>query len=246
MRKNHGMLLGGAAIAAMLAGVSYPAQAFDEVTWIWNADVTTNISTAVSAATDLVPTGLNQAENEQQTLGAATATSNITGIDNALLGGLTGGAPITDLAAVDTTATAMGNSGAINSDVAINYDSVQVFGGVDVALAAPLLGDIADLSIPGAVTASSSAIGILNASVDSQAIGVGNSLSVDLETTSDQDAFAIGNNEQTALATITSTSLVDVVSFGGFADLGTLDNPAVNSAATAIGNNFSVSVDGIN
>ncbi|SDB25135.1 hypothetical protein SAMN02982931_01951 [Bauldia litoralis] len=200
----------------------------------------------MSAATDLVPTGLNQAENEQQTLGAATATSNITGIDNALLGGLTGGAPITDLAAVDTTATAMGNSGAINSDVAINYDSVQVFGGVDVALAAPLLGDIADLSIPGAVTASSSAIGILNASVDSQAIGVGNSLSVDLETTSDQDAFAIGNNEQTALATITSTSLVDVVSFGGFADLGTLDNPAVNSAATAIGNNFSVSVDGIN
>lgn len=204
------------------------------------------VARSAFAATDLVPTGLNQAENEQQTLGAATATSNITGIDNALLGGLTGGAPITDLAAVDTTATAMGNSGAINSDVAINYDSVQVFGGVDVALAAPLLGDIADLSIPGAVTASSSAIGILNASVDSQAIGVGNSLSVDLETTSDQDAFAIGNNEQTALATITSTSLVDVVSFGGFADLGTLDNPAVNSAATAIGNNFSVSVDGIN
>lgn len=238
-------LLTGAGLATLFA-MAVPAKAFDEVNWVWDADVTTTVTTAADAITEVLPTGLNQAENDQQTLGSSLATSNVTGVDNALVSGLTGAAPITDLAAVDTTATAMGNSASVDSDVQVNYDSKQVFGGVDVSLAAPLLGDIADLTVPGTVTATSSAIGILNASVDSGATGVANNLTVNLETTSDQDAFAIGNNEQTAVALISSTSLVDVVSFGGFADLGTLENAAVSSAATSVGNNFGVTIDGIN
>ncbi|GKX33597.1 MAG: hypothetical protein MnENMB40S_12150 [Rhizobiaceae bacterium MnEN-MB40S] len=245
MKMKHKNLITSSAMMLFIAATG-TANAFDEVNWVWNADVATTVTTAASSITDVTPTGLNQAENEQQTLGALTSTGNVTAVDNALISGLTGAAPITDLAAVETSASALGNSASIESDVQVSYDSIQTFGGVDVALAAPLVGDIADLSLPGTVTSSSSAIGILNASVDSSATGVANNLTVNLETTSDQDAFGIGNNEQTALAIVSSTSLVDAVSFGGFADLGTLDNAVVKSVSTAVGNNFGVTIDGIN
>ncbi|MCD1636950.1 hypothetical protein K7H91_24685 [Martelella mediterranea] len=234
------------ALSAALALSTPGAHAFDSVNWVWDAAVTTTVDTAASAITEVMPTGLEQVESEQQALGSMSSVSAVTAIDNALISGLTGAAPVTDLAAIDSSATSMGNSAALTSDVQMAFDAQQSFGGIDVALGAPLVGDIADLSLPGLIDASSSVIGVLNASVDSAATGVANNLTAKLETTSDQDAFAIGNNVQTALATMVSLSTVDAVSFGGFSDLGTLDTPAINSAATAVGNNFSVEIDGIN
>lgn len=246
MRKNHGMLLGGVAIAAILAGASYPAQAFDEVTWIWNADVTTTIETAVTAVTDIAPTGLNQVENEQSDFGTLAATSDVTGVEVEISPDLTGPAPLDDLAVVETKATAMGNSAAIESDVSIQYDSSQIFGGIAVTLTDPVTGDPISAPAPGTITAASTASEILNAAVDSDAVGVANNLTVDLVTTSDQDAFAIGNNVQMAEAAITSTSMVDAVTIGAYSDLGTLDSPVVSSNAASLGNNFAVAIDGIN
>ncbi len=246
MSKFVKMLSGAGGALVLLASQAVPANAFDEVTWIWNADVTTTIDTAVTATTDIAPTGLEQVENEQLSLGTMTSISAVTAIDNALLATLTGPAPVTDLAEISSSATSMGNNGSLESDVSVAFDSQQSFAGVELAVSAPLVGDLADLSLPGLITSTASSIGVLNAAVDNSATGVANNFQVALETTSDQDAFAVGNNVQTSLATVLSTSTVDAVSFAGFADLGTLDSPVVDSSALAVGNNLSVTVDGIN
>ena len=227
MRKQLGLLAGASAIAIL--AVANPAKAFDEVIWTWDANVNTSIDTMTTAITELTPTGLNQAENEQETIGSVSSDSGITGFSNNLDANLSGPNPTSDLAAIETGSTAMGNSASISSDVQINYDSEQVFAGLDPAT-------------PGTVSAMSSASTILNASVDSSATAVANNLTVDLDYKTSDDAIAIGNNVQSASVSASATSSVDSVTLDGFSGLGTMSNPAVSSNATAVGNNFSVDV----
>jgi len=233
--KNQLMLASAIVIAA-----AAPAAAFDTVTWNWNADVISTVTTNAVGDVVVAPTGLEQVESEQTALGDFAATSSTLGVTNDVisLSGLT----LDDVVAVETTASALGNSAALESDVSVQYDSSQTFGGVDLTLGTGLL----EVSLPGTLLATSTTTGVINGTVDSDATSVANNFTADLVTTSDQDAFLLGNNVQTAFATIGSTSLVDVVSFTDVSGLGTLVDPAVSSVSTSVGNNIGVTIDGIN
>ena len=222
-------LAAGCGALALAASLATSAHAFDEVNWVWNADVVTSVDTSTIAITELAPTGLNQAENDQETRGNISSTSEINAFSATPDVNLTGPSLTTDLGRIETSAQAMGNSASISSDVQINYDSSQIFGGVDPETF-------------GTVTADSAALTVTNAAVDTSATAVANNLTVDLEYATSDDAIAIGNNVQSAMADVTATSTADTVSIVGFSGLGDLPEPVVNSSSTGVGNNFSVDV----
>ncbi|QSV17654.1 hypothetical protein [Photobacterium ganghwense] len=234
------------AVLITFSGVtSFSAHAFDSVYWEWNANVDTSVTQTVTANTDLIPTGLTMVENEQLMLGTVTSISSVTGVENISLDPLLSYS-LDDLAKIESTATAVGNNASIESDVKTDVDSSQTFGGVDATLATGLTGTLADITLPGIVSATSTVIGTINASVDSSATAVANNLAIDLTTTSGQDAFLVANNTQTSVANVNSLSTVDVAVVTGYSDLGTLADPFVSSVATSVGNNLDVKVDGIN
>jgi hypothetical protein len=232
------------AISVVALCAATPAMAFDTVVWNWNADVVSSVTT--SAVSDLVvaPTGLQQIESEQLTLGdfASTSTSNLITNNVVSLTGLT----LDDVLAVKTQATALANSAALESDVSMQFDMKQTYGGVDATLGTSLTGALVDISLPGILAASSITTGIVNGTVDSSASAIANNLTADLVTTSGSDAFLLGNNIQTAYTAATASSLVDGVTFTDVNGLGTLVDAAVSSVATSVGNNFRVTIDGIN
>lgn len=115
------------------------------------------------------------------------------------------------------------------------------------------------LITPAAITADSTVTGILNATVDSSATAVGNNMSIDLAAFTPEDAFMVADVTQFSYANVTATSLVDDVTvegysefgFAGMGSAGGIDPvsgdaiaqiPAINSVATAVGNNFSLKV----
>ncbi|EPE6902662.1 hypothetical protein ACSK1W_003471 [Vibrio alginolyticus] len=204
--------------------ISFGANAFDVVYWEWNASVDTTVTQTISANTDVTPTGLTMVENEQDMVGSVLATSSIIGAENISLDPLLGGQT-----SVESTATAVGNNASISSDVQMDIDSSQSFAGDDLLLI-------------GNINATSSVLGTINASVDSAATAVANNMSMDLTTTSDQDAFMLANNVQSSSANINSLSTVDVALTTDYS--GT--DPFVSSSATSVGNNLDVKVDGIN
>lgn len=232
------------AVSAIAICAAAPAMAFDTVTWNWDADVVSSVITSAVSEVVVAPTGLEQVESEQITLGdfAATSTSNLITNDIVSLSGLT----LDDVLAIETTATALGNSAALESDVSMQFDMNQTFGGVDVTLGTGLTGTLADVSLPGVLAASSITTGIVNGTVDSGATAIANNMTADLVTTSGTDAFLLGNNIQTAYAVATASSLVDGVVFTDVTGLGTLVDAAVSSVSTSLGNNLGVTIDGIN
>lgn len=178
-----------------------------------------------------------------------------------------------DLPEVNSVATAVANNQSIESTVAINlHDAQYNFGGFDpifddrepqVAsldaevevegesagnthtdiLAAAVLGGLLGVIEPGQVTATSLVGLIEDASVNSEATAVGNNLSVELNANTEGDAFLIADLTQFNYADVTATSGVGLVSVEGYANLGALEGPLVNSVATAVGNNVSISVN---
>ena len=83
---------------------------------------------------------------------------------------------------------------------------------------------------------------ILNASVDSTATAVANNLSVNVAPTSGQDSLVIADVVQFANADVTAKSKVHDVSLNNYTNLGIINRPIVNSVATAVGNNKSITV----
>jgi len=238
------MIIQKLAVSVIAICVAAPAMAFDTVTWNWDANVVSTVTTDAVSDVVVAPTGLEQVESEQTTLGdfAATSTSNLISNNIASLSGLA----LDDVIAVETTSTALGNSAALESDVSMQFDMKQTYGGFDLSLGTGLTGTLTDVSLPGVLAASSITTGIVNGTVDSGATAIANNLTADLVTTSGSDAFLIGNNIPTAFAAATASSLVDGVAFTDITGLGTLVDPAVSSVSTAVGNNLGVTIDGIN
>ncbi|MCY0096852.1 hypothetical protein [Hoeflea ulvae] len=222
-------LAAGCGAIAIMATMGTAAQAFDEVNWIWNADVVTTVETSTTVTTELEPTGLNQAENEQEMRGTISSGSTIDEFgslpDLAVLD------PVvpSDTTMIESDAQSMGNSASINSAVQINYDSSQIFAGLDPDTA-------------GSVNADSSVTNVTNAMVDTSAMAVANSLTVNLDYVTTDDAIAIGNNVQSTLADVSAMSSAETVSITGLSLLSGSESQSVKSAATAVGNNFSVDV----
>ena len=135
------------AVSVLAICAAAPAMAFDTVTWNWNADVVSSVTTGAISDVVVAPTGLEQIESEQTTLGdfAATSTSNLITNDVVSLTGLA----LDDVLAVATTSTALGNSAALESDVSMQFDMNQTYGGVDLTLGTGLTGTLADVSLTG-------------------------------------------------------------------------------------------------
>lgn len=232
-------------ISALVMAIASPAFAFDSVIWTWDATVLSDVTTSAVSDITVAPTGLQQVEIDQTALGSFTATSSSLAVLNEPLAGL-GGITLDNIAAVSTSATALGNSGSLLSDVSTQFDSNQLYGGATLALGSGLTGTLADVNTPGLLTSTATSNLITNATVDNTATSVANNLTATLDTTSAQDAFLVGNSVQTAYAVGTSISLVDAVTFSGANGLGTLVDPAVSSVATSVGNNIGVTVNGPN
>lgn len=172
---------------------------------------------------------------------------------------------LTELPSVVSAATAVANNTSISTDVAVQLHEGQfTFNttgdtgeGTLAALAnadltggnrhqtvaglltlAALSGDI----VPANVTATSTVSDILNATVDSTATAVANNLTVNVEPKSGADALLIGDVVQFSFANVSATSDVSAVSVNSYTNLGALDRAIVNSVATAVGNNKSITV----
>lgn len=167
---------------------------------------------------------------------------------------------LTELASIESAATAVANNSSITSDTSLELHEGQfAFNtngegssglGSDVdaentnlAAALVLTNDALSGNIESAdISATSTVSDILNASVDSTATAVVNNLSVSLDTTASTDSLVIADITQFAFADVTAESTVTDITLNNFTGLGGLDGPVVNSVATAVGNNKTISV----
>ncbi|MGE0669237.1 MAG: hypothetical protein AB7O49_22015 [Sphingomonadales bacterium] len=155
---------------------------------------------------------------------------------------------LTELPEVISAATAVGNNTSIEADTAVQLHEAQVLVG---SIEYPTNGedgeiggiDVLGLGVtPASVSATSTVYDILNATVDSSATAVGNNLSVSVEAEG-PDRLLMADVIQVSVADVTATSSVYDVDLYNYTNLGALDRPIVNSVATAVGNNKSISVN---
>lgn len=92
------------------------------------------------------------------------------------------------------------------------------------------------------IKATSKVSDILNATVDSSATAVGNNLSVSVEPVSAANAMVMADITQFSFADVKAKSKVTDVTINNYSGLGSVTRPIVNSVATAVGNNASISV----
>ncbi|MGN6514241.1 MAG: hypothetical protein ACTHLR_00190 [Rhizomicrobium sp.] len=166
---------------------------------------------------------------------------------------------LTELPQVASAATAVGNNQSITSDVGTQIHDTQVlFGGFNDEANGGILPDTGNTGLsaalavavngaygvitPADITANSSVSNILNASVDSNATAVGNNANIEVDAATPSDAMLIGDFSQVAYANVSATSNVSNVNINNYPNLGSLDHPIVNSAATAVGNNMNIKV----
>ncbi|WP_366653561.1 hypothetical protein [Fodinicurvata sp. EGI_FJ10296] len=97
-----------------------------------------------------------------------------------------------------------------------------------------------DLLEHSEVEAESDVDDVLNSSVDSAATAVANNFSGEMM--AEDSSALIGDVTQFALANVDAESNVDDVWLHNYTNLGNLDRPIVNSVATAVGNNKSISI----
>lgn len=173
----------------------------------------------------------------------------------------------TELPSVVSAATAVANNASISSDVATQVHEGQFafennfFGGPDSSPALGLLGDIPSgntnlyaaaalgiLAITDGIhetdiNAKSKVYNILNASVDSSATAVANNLTIDVSPAAGSgNRLVTGDLTQFALADVNAKSKVHDVSLYNYTNLNRINRPIVNSVATAIGNNKTITV----
>ncbi|MEN3953493.1 hypothetical protein [Iodidimonas sp. SYSU 1G8] len=154
---------------------------------------------------------------------------------------------LTELPEVISAATAVANNTSISGDTALQLHEEQwavgdiTLGGENSASDGLSLGSLGSVE-PAKVKATSEVYDILNASVDSSATAVGNNLTVDIEATGD-DRLAIADVKQIAIADVSAKSDVYDINVYNYTNMGALDRPLVNSVATAVGNNKSISVN---
>ncbi len=252
MKKINKLALAVSAASAVMLGISQ-AQAFDRSNWDWDLDVDTNIEQDIDIDVDLRdPNGLALVEIDQEFDGSLKAESKVTDINNASkpnkdisieweksLFGHTiaeGSADIKidysnnglgSLGEIESTATAVANNASVETDVQTNLDAFQDWDG------------------SGSVEANSYVAHINNMTVDSAATAVGNNLSVDLKTKSGDDSILLANVVQDGRGYVSANSTVHDVDLLVNAPKG-FEGPEISSAATAVGNNVSVKLNGVN
>jgi hypothetical protein len=167
---------------------------------------------------------------------------------------------LTELPTVVSAATAVANNTSITSDSAVQLHegqfaffsegnaelpSVDGLDGENSNLAAARV--LGVLALTGnlqtaEITAVSDVSAILNATVDSSATAVANNMTLAVAPKTDGDSLVIADVVQLAVAQTTATSTVTDINLNRYTNLGVLGSPIVNSVATAVGNNKSISV----
>jgi hypothetical protein len=75
-------LLASASVFALTTAPIAPAHAFDTVSWTWDAEVLETVTKTVNVTIDMAPTGMVMVEDLQVNIGDVTATSKVSGISN--------------------------------------------------------------------------------------------------------------------------------------------------------------------
>ena len=189
------------------------------------------------------PTGSFDAMTElPEVLSAATAVGNNSSIDSEVMVEVHEGQFL-----FDTVDGGVGDSGLPGGLAALaiyelfddNYGDINTN---HLVGAATLVGAVGGLIDKAEISAVSRVSNILNASVDSAATAVGNNKSISIEPRTFADAVMMGDVTQVSVANVSALSDVRNVSLNNYTNLGAIDRPIVNSVATAVGNNLSVSV----
>ncbi|SDM20650.1 hypothetical protein SAMN05661010_03648 [Modicisalibacter muralis] len=252
MKKLNKLAVAVSTASALMLGVSQ-AQAFDTSHWDWDLDVDTTVDQNIDINVDLKdPKGLALVEVEQDFDGSLSADSTVTDIDNvakadkhinfewekSFLGHPVAEGSVDihvdnsdmglgELGKIESAATAVANNASIETDVQTNLDADQFWDG------------------SGSIDANSYVANIDNMTVDSAATAVGNNLSLDLKTKSASDSILLANIVQVGTGSISANSTITNVDLGVDVPRG-FEGPEISSVATAVGNNVSVSVNGLN
>lgn len=114
--KIKGALLAGASgLAVAFVMAAQPAQAFNQVDWTWNADMTQRIRANVDLNIALDPTGLAMVEDLQVSIGDITARSVVNGVNNNQPNTGGNGPQVIDLGILEFTGTRDLQSGQVSS-----------------------------------------------------------------------------------------------------------------------------------
>jgi hypothetical protein len=195
-------------------------------------------------------------DQEPNINGTVTATIDLGEVDVPLTESFDA---LTELPSVVSAATAVANNTSITSDTSIELHEGQFVFNVDEGSLSDVRGVNSDnsnleaaavlgvLALTGNlessdIKATSTVSDILNASVDSSATAVANSLSVSLTPATPADSLVIADIVQFAFADVTAKSDVTEVSLNSYTNLGSLTSPIVSSVATAVGNNKTITV----
>jgi hypothetical protein len=252
-RSLKATLLAAAALSVM--ALSAPALAFDTVQWNWQLDANTSVDQDVNIDVSTNPTGVGIVENGQTFAGTASATSTVTAPAVSLDPASIPSVSVNDVARLESSATAVGNSASISSDLSANIDSSQVVGGAvtGVSVEDPqgngngngnafgLNDGETELGI-ATISATSTLTGAQNLQIDSAAQAIANNLSINLGGPTNDDRTLLANNVQSTFATVTATSTVDAPVASNLTGLGSLTDAFIGSTATAVGNNLQVQV----
>jgi hypothetical protein len=166
---------------------------------------------------------------------------------------------LTDLPSVVSAATAVANNTSITSDTSLELHEGQFvfnvgegsqngFDGIDTGNSNLSLVTVLGIQALNGnlgssdIKATSTVSDILNASVDSSATAVANNMSISLVPATPSDSLVIADIVQFAFADVTAKSTVTDVSLNSYTGLGSLSGAVMNSVATAVGNNKSISV----
>lgn len=172
---------------------------------------------------------LNAVKDLPEVISAATSVANNTSIESAVMVELDEGQFVFDVTGDEIDPVQNPNAGfSANADVAYAQN---------LGLNA-ILGNLS----ASRITATSTVKDIVNASVDSAATAVGNNLSIEVNAASAGDQIVMADAVQFAFADLTATSKVSNVTVSNYTNLGKI-GALVNSAATAVGNNKSITVN---
>ena len=245
-------LLAGSALAVGVGLVALPAQAFDSVEWVWECEVEETYALSLALAVDFDPWILSRTELLQLQIGDVTALSAVED----------GGAG-PDEAQLDSVVTAVSNNAAIATDDGMALHLIQGavgsttgrstvadFRGASVrswvtsagnALAmASGLGTVrlhATQGMLGTVVAVSEVQSILNGPVDSAAMAVGNSASIE-GGGGPSAVMMLANIMQGSVGRVSARSSVTQVSLTN--DAASAAAALFGSGATAVGNNLTI------
>lgn len=257
MKRQQLLLAAASTLAICLsAGTS---SAFDRVNWQWDAYVNTNVDIDANIDIDIDPSGLTQVESLQVQIGDVNATSSVHDIYNNPPAGE--GGPVTvDLGSITLDADyglggaflpgATANGDVINGTVTSGLvDETDVPPDINGNVGATIdLGTIEVQATPGdaldavaelpEVVSAATAVGN-NANIESTVatqVHMGQLL-FNLCETCESDTVPLSNESMLYLGGLTTADVTAT------SDVYNILNASVDSSATAVGNNISITVD---